>query len=292
MKKVFGIGISGLIGTRIMELLSDRYEFQNLSIDTGVDITKPESLSVMENDTEHEIVLLLAAKADVDACERDKELGKEGGAWKINVEGARNVVTACKKQNKYLIYISTDFVFGGDAPDTGYTEDDVPSPVNWYGQTKYEAEKIVSSSGIPYSIVRLAYPYRTPFPLKKDLVQVFLTRLQEGVPLRGVTDHIMTPTFVDDFANALNVLLKDKRTGIYHVTGSDSLTPYEAILKIGKVFGLPTDKVERTTREEYFKGKAPRPFNLAMNNDRIEQLNVRMRGFEEGLLELKKQLSR
>src|SRR5471030_694297 len=105
--RIFGIGVSGLVGTRIAEVLQDRYRFDNLSLDTGVDITHPETLDVIRNDIEHGIVLHLAAKADVDGCEKDKELGEEGLAYKINVLGTQNVVNACKEGNKKIIYIST-----------------------------------------------------------------------------------------------------------------------------------------------------------------------------------------
>jgi dTDP-4-dehydrorhamnose reductase len=288
--KVFGIGITGLIGSRIVELLSDKYEFQNLSLETGVDITNPETLSILEEDTEHEIVLHLAAKADVDGCEQDKPAGKDGAAWKINVEGTRNVVNACRKSGKKIIYISTDFVFDGTKTvGEEYTEEDTPNPVNWYAQTKYEGEKIVQESGVPYLILRIAYPYRTPFPQKKDLVQAILSRLQAGQEIKAVTDHIMTPTFVDDIASALEMVIKENQTGIYHVVGVDSVSPYELAKKIADVYALDSSLIHETTREVFFADRAPRPFNLAMNNARIEKLGVKMRTVSEGLVALKNQ---
>ena len=291
MRKIFGIGITGLIGSRMVELLGDKYEFENLSIETGTNITDPSTLTGLAEDTEHDTVILLAAKADVDGCETDKEHGKDGAAWRINVDGAKNVIDACIKNKKHLIYISTDFVFhGDDTPDNGYVEESIPHPLNWYGHTKFEAEELVKASDIPYTILRPAYPYRSPFPLKKDFVQAILQRLQEKLPLSGVTDHVMTPTFVDDFAYAIDAVIANKATGIFHTVGSQAITPYDAIKTIGKVFGLDASYVTQTTREEFFKNRAPRPSNLHLNNDRIEQLGVQMKSFEEGLLALKAQI--
>jgi dTDP-4-dehydrorhamnose reductase len=290
MKKVFGIGITGLVGSKMVELLRDKYEFTNLSIETGVDITNPDTLSLLKEDTEHDTVILLAAKADVDGCEEDKRLGEEGAAWKINVGGAQNVVTACQQSGKKLMYISTDFVFhGDDTPEAGYTADSIPHPMNWYGQTKYQAEEIVRNAGIPYCIVRIAYPYRSPFDAKKDFVQALVSRMKNNQQVKAITDHVMTPTFVDDFALAIDGLLVNQAIGIYHVVGSQSLTPFDAAMIIAKTYGFPTSLITETTREEFFAGRAPRPFNLHMNNDRIEQLGVKMRGFEEGLQALKLQ---
>jgi dTDP-4-dehydrorhamnose reductase len=289
-RKVFGIGITGLIGTRIAEILADSYEFQNLSLETGIDITDPSTLSLLEGDTAHEIVLHLAAKADVDGCENDKQLGKDGAAWRINVDGTRNVADACKKQNKKLVYISTDFVFDGTKPNgETYSEEDTPNPVNWYAQTKYEGEKIVRESGLTYLILRLAYPYRTPFPQKKDLVQAILTRLRSGQEIAAVTDHCMSPTFVDDFAHALDRLIVKNKTGIYHTVGSEGITPYELAIKIAEIYSLDSSLIHETTREQFFAGRAPRPFNLSLNNDKIEKLGVKMKTVEEGLAELQEQ---
>src|SRR6185312_1770816 len=170
--KIFTIGGSGLVGTRIVELLQDTYTIDDLSLTNGVDITDPKSLDVIRNDKEHEFVLHIAAKADVEGCEKDKDLGEEGAAFKINVIGTRNVVDACKAGNKKMLYISTDFVFDGKKePPYKYKEDDTPNPVNWYAMTKYKGEEVIQESGVTYAIIRIGYPYRADaFELKNDFV--------------------------------------------------------------------------------------------------------------------------
>ncbi len=292
MKKILSIGGNGLVGSRVAELLQDKYAFTTVSSSTSVDITNPSTLELLKNDTVHDEVILFAAKTDVDGCEADKLLGEQGDAWKINVEGARNVAEACKEAGKKLVYISTDFVFDGEkTPEEGYREEDIPNPVNWYGKTKYEGERVVKDSGLPYLIVRVAYPYRAVFEKKVDFVRAILGRLKDGRPVAGVSDHIFTPTFIDDFAYALEALLDQDASGIYHVTGSEFLSPYEASISIAKVFGLDTDLVSKTTRSEYFAGKAKRPFNLSMNNAKIKRLGLSMRSFTDGLQEMKHQMS-
>ena len=290
--EILGIGITGLIGSRIVELLSDRYEFYNLSLETGVDITKPETLEMISKATGEAVVLHLAAKTDVDGCERDKELGKNGAAWKINVLGTQNVVNACKKRGAKLIYISTDFVFDGESPPAGgYSEEDVPNPINWYAQTKYEGEKIVQRSNIPWLICRPAFPYRTKFEPKKDFVRAILARLEAGEKVMAVNDQIVTPTFIDDIAYALEKLIDEKAEGIYHLVGSQSLTPYTAAKMVAQVFGYDPDLIEGVGADDYFAGRAKRPFELGLRNDKIRKLDVKMATFEEGLQKLKEQLA-
>ncbi|HZE87559.1 MAG TPA: SDR family oxidoreductase [Methylomirabilota bacterium] len=281
---IFGIGISGLVGSKITEVLKDKYIFDNLSLDTGVDITDPKTLDVIRNDKEHPIVLHLAALADVDKCEESRQLGKESLAYKINVLGTENVVTACRDAGKKMIYISTDFVFDGvNPPVGGYTEEDGPHPLNWYAETKQQGEEIVKNSGLAYIIARIAYPYRSTFPLKKDFVNAIIERLKNNQQVFAVTDHIMTPTLVDDIALALDKLIETKSSGIFHVVGSESLRPYDAVLKIAEVMGFDKSLISQTTRDEYFKNRAIRPFNLSLNNAKIKKLGVNMKTFEEGL---------
>lgn len=282
--KIFTVGGSGLVGSLIVELLEGRHEFTDLSLTNGVDITDPSSLDVIRNDTEHAVVLLLAAKADVDGCELDKPHGEEGAAFKINVGGTKNVVEACRVGNKKLIYISTDFVFDGEKePPYVYSEEDKPNPVNWYAMTKYKGEEVVKNSGIPFIIARIAYPYRQEFDPKKDFVRAIAARLENKQPISAVTDHMMTPTLIDDIAYALDALIEQNAEGIYHVVGNQTITPYDAAMLIAEICGLDKSLISKTTRAEYFKGKAPRPFNLSLNNARIKQLGVTMHGFAQGL---------
>ena len=154
--KIFTIGGSGLVGSRLVEILQNKeligndYTIDDLSLTNGVDITDPSSLDVIRNDTEHQVVLHIAAKADVEGCEKDKELGEEGAAFKINVGGTKNVVEACKAGNKKMLYISTDYVFDGKKePPYKYKEEDMPDPVNWYAMTKYKGEKLCRSQVCP-----------------------------------------------------------------------------------------------------------------------------------------------
>jgi dTDP-4-dehydrorhamnose reductase len=287
--KIFTIGGSGLVGSRIAKLLKDKYTVDDLSLTSGVDITDPKSLDVIKNDTEHEVVLHLAAKADVESCELDKPLGEEGAAYRINVGGTQNVADACTIGNKKLLYISTDFVFDGiKEPPYKYTEADAPNPVNWYAMTKYKGEEVIKNSGVEYAILRIAYPFRADeFPIKKDFVHSIMGRLVNNQSITAVTDHIMTPTFIDDIAFVIDAVISHNATGIYHVVGSQSLTPYEAFIMMADRFGYDKSLITKTTRAEFFRGKAPRPFNLSISNDKIKQLGVQMKTFEEGLNQIR-----
>ncbi len=301
--KILFTGSSGLVGSRFSELLG--YEFEDINRKAGVDITDAGSVFRKINSSDAEIVLHMAAKTDVDLCEKDKEIDqnylnqkkpdmdkwiKQQSAWVINVIGTQNVIEACKKNNKKIIYVSTDFVFDG-TKEGGYSEDDKENPVNWYGKTKYEGEQLIKKSGLNWAIARLAYPYRAKFDTKKDFFRVVLERLQNKQAVYMITDHIMTPTFADDFVYAIDKLIKNNSAGIYNVVGSQFISPFDGAVIIADKFELDKNLIFKTTREEYFKNKAPRPFFLGLKNDKIGKLGIKMRGFEEGIEEIKKQLT-
>lgn len=304
--KVLGTGLSGLVGSRVVELLQNKYEFENISLSTGIDITNRDQVIQKIKSSEAPVVIHFAAKTDVDECEQDKEedkkmfletnipvyqyIGHKKTAWVVNVIGIKNIVDACQASGKKLIYISTDFVFNGeDAPANGYKEEDVPDPINWYGETKYQGEKIVQDLNTSWIIARIAYPYRSFFK-RTDFVRSIIDKFRQGENLAAITDHIMVPTFIDDIVKALDFFIKNEKQGIFHVVGSQALSPHEAALLISRIFGFDSSIVTKIGRDKYFANRAPRPFRLELRNDKIEQLGVEMKTFEMGLQEVKKQI--
>lgn len=289
--KILGTGLTGLVGSRIVELLSDQYEFENLSYENGIDITNKDQVEKIVVDSPAGVVLHLAAKTDVDGCEKDKPLGINGDAWKINVEGTRNLVEACEKSGKKIIYISTDFVFDGKNPPVGgYSEEDLPKPINWYAKTKHEAEKLVQSSSMPSLICRIAFPYRANFVGKKDFVAAIRAKLENKEKIAVVEDELVTPTFIDDLASAIEMLIKNNCTGVYHLVGSSFHTPVKAAEMVADTFALDKNLIEKITRKEYYEGRAPRAFSLKLKNDKLTKLGLKMLTFEEGLEKIKSQL--
>lgn len=299
---ILGTGLTGLVGSRIVELLGGEYTFDNLSAGTGVDILDQDAVHKRIKNSPAPVVLHLAAKTDVDGCEKDKEKDirmfgnkdvmkrenwlAEKTAWAVNVIGTQHVVEACRQTGKRLIYISTDFVFDGEA-HSEYTEQDRPHPINWYGQTKYEGEKAVMTLE-SWTILRLAYPYRAHFS-KPDFVRLILERLQSRQPIAMVVDHSSVPTFIDDVAQVFDRVVQKNADGIYHSVGSQTITPYDAAMRIAEIFRLDKKLITKTTRAEFFRDRAPRPFFLGLKNDRIIRLGCRMATFNEGLHKIKDQ---
>lgn len=287
--KIFGTGLSGLLGSRIVELLGSTHTFSDNSRSNGVDITDTEQVRKAIAGSDAEVVLHLAAHTNVKAAELERDSGEQSESWKINVIGTENVALACAETGKKLIFTSSDMVFDGEnTPEGGYTEESKPNPLSWYAKTKYEGELRVQSLTTPWIIMRPAYPYRARFE-KNDFVRLFMQKLSQGEQLTVLTDRIITPVFIDDLAYALDALLMQNVQGIYHTVGSTQLSIFEAAEEIAKCFGYNKELIGRTTRAEFLIGRPPEPFNSALNNAKIKRLGVEMKTFREGLEEIKKQ---
>lgn len=274
---IIGTGLSGLVGSGVIEILSSRYGFEDLSLDTGVDITNEESVRERIEKSNAPWVFHFAARTDVDGAEKERELGEKGPTWIVNVVATQNIASVCRETGKRLLYISTDYVF--DGTKEFYTEEDTPNPKGWYAFTKYEAELRVGKDAL---IIRIANPYRKEFP-KLDFVRKIVETLENRQSVLAATDQVFVPTFIDDVALALEKLIEKNASGIYHVVGSQALSPYEAAVRIAEVFGFDSSLVGKTTFREYFEGRAPRPQRAVLKNDKIAKFGIEMHSFDEGL---------
>lgn len=285
--KLLGTGLSGLVGSRIVALLS-QHAFTNFSLENGVDITDSASITPrITGDTDSPWVLHLAAYTNVQQAEADALLGENSTAWKVNVAATQTLVDACRITGKHLLYIDTDYAF--DGTKDVYSEEDTPHPLGWYAKTKSEGAKRVLTLGDHGLVIRISNPYRANPVGKKDFVHKMLERLSSGGEISAPTDQLFVPTFIDDIAAAIDALMSRQASGIYHVVGSEALSPYIAAGIVAKTYGLDETLVKPTTFASYFAGKAPIPQKAVLTNGKIRALGVSMRGFADGVSEMKRQ---
>ena len=293
MQKIIGTGLSGLVGSRIVELLKDKFEFVDFSLDTGVNILDMASLSAaFELNKDAIAVLHLAAFTDTNAA-WEQSGDKNGLCYQLNVVGTQNILNLTKKYNQQLIYISTDFIFDG-TKTTPYLETDTPSPIEWYGETKYLGEKVITDSGYSnYNISRITYPYRAKFETKVDIIRKVINKLKNKEEVKMFSDQICTYTFIDDIAVALGYFIENKTTGIYHLVGSSSHSPYEMCLEIANVFNLNKDLISASSLDEFIKSQPvdSRPWQktLITSNQKAKNLGLNFKTLVEGLEEIKRQ---
>lgn len=228
-----------------------------------------------------DVVIHTAAIANVDFVERNKEEAK-----KINVYGTEIVVELCRAFKSKLLYISSNAVFDGLCPF--YSETDPVNPVNYYGRLKVEAENIVSGSDIPWAIIRPILMYGWPCLGGRDNPVAWWIRfLENGQPIKIVDNVFSKPLPAWSCAEIIWKVIRQQRTGIYHVAGKDHLSLYQFALQVGEVFELDT-KLITPVSDSYFPEIAPRPRDTSFDTSKIEsELGVKTIGVKDGLLRMK-----
>jgi dTDP-4-dehydrorhamnose reductase len=228
-----------------------------------------------------EVLIHTAAIANVDYCETHKE-----EARRVNVAGTANLLDACDKHGTKMIFTSTNAVFDGEhAP---YSEEDEPSPINYYGKTKLEAETLVRQRGVKHVVARLMTMYGWNNPSERqNPVTLLLSKLMKGEAVQMVDDIYNNHLFADNCADAIWAIVKLDKAGLYHIAGGDCVSAYELALKTADVFGLDKSLIKRV-KSNFFKFPAPRPKNTCYVTKKMEkELGVKPLGVKEGLLYMK-----
>jgi dTDP-4-dehydrorhamnose reductase len=200
-----------------------------------------------------------AAFHAVDDCETERDT-----AYQVNATGTRNVAAAANGVGAHYLYLSTDYVFAGDAEDAPYTENDPVAPLNYYGGTKYAGEQAAKVAET-WTVLRPSVIYGVE---RANFVTWVLGELAEGNEVGIVDDQVSTPTYAADLGQACVDILQKGHTGLYHAAGPSSLSRYEFTVELAKAYGYDADLVEPITTEELGQ-EAPRPTDSALDSSHL-----------------------
>lgn len=289
MNKILVIGASGLVGSKFVKEASKNAEVVGVDEKT-IDITNKDSIEDYFSKNNLDVVINFAGYTNVDAAE--KERGNENGfCYKLNVNGSENLGKVCLKYDKFLIQISTDFVFPGTVDNSGPYSEVVQVPSNlmpslgWYGWTKGQAETRIQNLGSRCAIVRISYPFCADhYGLKLDFVKNYLKLCDEGKLFPIFTDQIITPLLSDELVMAIDKIIDLREKGIYHVVSSNEATSYEFVDYLLKKARGVTDVIQKGSMEEYLKieGKTPRPRLGGLKTEITqEKLGIKFKTWQE-----------
>jgi dTDP-4-dehydrorhamnose reductase len=291
--KLLITGASGLFGSKLAQMgLSKNFEVYSSDIQSSsiygnfvkLDISGKAQVDEAFRTIKPDVVVHAATLTDVDKCELNKEL-----AWKVNVEGTKNIVEAAKAAGSFLIYISTDYVFSGE---TGrYKETDARNPINYYGVTKLKAEEIVKTQK-EYFIARPSVMYgSTPAAGKVNFALWLIENLQKGERVKIVTDQWNTPTLNTNLAEMTLEVIERKLTGIYHLCGATRVSRLEFAEQIADVFSLDKGLIDKVLSSQ-FKLPAKRPMDSSLDTLKAQQiLQHRPLEMDKALKQLRFELS-
>jgi dTDP-4-dehydrorhamnose reductase len=287
-KSILATGINGLVGSKFRDLYQEMYSFDTLDISDPnhpVDITNLDQVKAAFANSDAEAVIHLAAFTDVNASWEQRG-DKSGIAYKVNVEGTRNIVKAAEETGKYLIHVSTAFVFDGEKSEL-YTEADSRNPIEWYGQTKADAEEVIENSNTDWIIFRIDFPFRSDRFARPDVVSKIVSAIEEHRLPPQFTNHTYGPTIIEDFAATMDWAIRTRPTGIYHASSGEQWTDYNFASLINETLQLGAT-IEKGDLNEYLK-KLNRPYqkNTAMSTEKLrKEIDVPLQSIKEAIQNL------
>lgn len=257
--KVFVTGSKGQLGYDVVDELEKRGHTA-IGVDIEeLDITDAEAVDKMITEAAPDAVIHCAAWTAVDAAEDNEEECRQ-----VNAYGTENIAKVCKKLDCKMMYISTDYIFDGKGTRPWEPDDPVTTPLNVYGQTKYEGELAVRDNVEKFFIVRIAWV----FGKGKNFIKTMLNLAKTHDHLTVVNDQYGTPTYTYDLARLLVDMIETDKYGNYHATNEGGyITWYDFAREIFRQAGVDI-KVEPVSSAQY-AAKAKRPENSRMNKQKL-----------------------
>ena len=252
--KILVTGVNGQLGHDVVEeLLKNGIE--------AIPCDKEEFDLTDKNETEDFIlnkkpdgVIHCAAYTAVDKAEDEEEICR-----KINAAGSLYIAQCCEKIGAKMIYVSTDYVFGGDGEEP-YEVDGEKNPQNIYGRTKLEGEKNALENCSRAFVVRTSWVYGIN---GNNFVKTMRRLAETRDELSVVADQIGSPTYTRDLAVLLVQMIQSEKYGVYHATNEGFMSWAEFAESIMEKSGLSV-KINHIPTSEY-PVKAKRPLNSRLS---------------------------
>lgn len=267
------VGGGGFIGRRLAESaraawkvhVADRSQQGSFSNTWRIDVTRVMDVRNICREVRPSLVVNLAAISDIDQCERNPSQARA-----VNVLGAENVAAECARLGARLVHFSSAAVF--DGRKHGYREEDPPTPLSVYGQTKLEAEKRIKEI-IPVAIVirpALVLGFSRGQGTNATLNK-WLDYWRKGKPVTASADEYRNPIDASTLAKIILFLAQHPQArGVYHVGALDAASRYEIAQRVALALGYPPTLV--VAQNESPPDRAPRGRDHFLLTDRIREI--------------------
>ncbi|WFG44956.1 dTDP-4-dehydrorhamnose reductase [Pseudonocardia alni] len=264
------VGASGQVGRALTAVLPGVRALTSADLDIG----SSEAVSALDL-TDVDVVLNAAAYTQVDRAEQNR-----AAAWRVNAAGVANLARATAAARVGLVHLSTEYVFDGTAP--GAIPIDTPhSPLSVYGASKAAGE-LVATTTPRHWVVRTSWVVGEG----GNFVRTMLSLAERGIAPSVVDDQIGRPTFADDLAHGL-LLLLDHPPGIYHLTNGGDPTSWADLARdVFRRTGHDPGAITGVPGDEYFAdkpGAAPRPANSVLDLRHAAALGIALPDWRESL---------
>jgi len=236
--RVVVTGSDGFLGKRLVaQLQAQGVVVRGFDFTQGEDILNSVQVEQAIISSQSTAVIHLAAIADLNVVAKDVQMGQ-----KINVEGTRSVIAACKITGARLLFASTCCAYGNNHCHPS-SESSPLCPAEEYAQQKVESEKDITAAGEPHTSLRLATFYG-PGMRPALATAIFLDRASRGlsIQIHGKGTQTRTWTHVDDVVSGIIAVLQtDKYLPVVNISTDESNSVLDLARLACKVVGKEVD---------------------------------------------------
>jgi len=270
-KRILITGASGQLGNSVVNQLFGKYEllatdisnnkFNTLNIPFSIlDITDIEQIKNILTNFNPDVIINLAAFTDVDGCELNPD--------KVYLLNAKSVEMLSNNFDGQFIQISTDYVFDGyNGP---YSEDDGTNPISIYGKTKLEAEKILQDNINNWCILRTNVLFDYYNNSETSSIKWIIDSLKANKSINVVDDQWNNPTWTQNLAEIIELVINKNVTGLYNYGGAVYLNRFEFTKIIADIFNLDKTLILPISTESLNQA-AKRPLKGGLKIEKIEE---------------------
>lgn len=207
-------------------------------------------------------VLDCAGNCALKSCQLDPEM-----AWRINVEGVRNLVDVAEQYDARLVHLSVDLVYSGIGSG-GHVETDSTDPVTVYGQTMVAAEELILERLPAACILRISLPMGISFNGHAGAIDWIGSRFKKKKPATLYFDEIRTPSYTDCLNSLCETALASRLAGLYHAGGPLALSLFQIAQIINRVGGYDPELLLGCQRAEAGP-MPPRAGNVSLDSSKL-----------------------
>ena len=274
--KILLFGKNGQVGWELQRSLAPLGEL--VAVDSSSkelcgDFTDPEGVARTVLAVAPDVIVNAAAHTAVDKAESEPELART-----INALAPGVLAREAKKTNAWLVHYSTDYVFdgGGEKP---WLESDATAPLNVYGTTKLEGERLILQSGCRHLIFRTSWVYGAR---GGNFAKTMLRLASERDSLSVINDQVGAPTgadlLADVTAHALRTAqLRPDVSGLYHLVAGGETTWHGYagfVIDFARRAGIPLKVAQdaiKAVPTSAFPTPAKRPHNSRMDTTKLKR---------------------
>ena len=291
MARIMVTGATGLLGRALVKHLTEQGEHQLIVCgfsrmnDAGyrLDLTQANQVAEFVALHKPDVIVHCAAERRPDISEQNPQ-----AALALNADATQSLALAAHEHQAWLLYISTDYVFDGTAPQ--YSEDAVTNPVNFYGESKLQGEQIVLATDPGFAVLRLPILYGDVESLEESAVTVLLKYLAQAATVETGAATITTPTaYIDawairsptstqDIAHAIAQMINLQLTsnkdlvGCYHFSAQQTMTKYQMLVQMAQLLNVSHSHVIAVTSAT---DSAKRPRDCSLSCERLASLGIK-----------------